>query len=210
MRLAQADAGPRGAAVGRLVHARAARFLTGADVDHLRIGRRDSHRANRRGLDPVEDGLPGLSRVCCLPHAAGGRAQVVGVRIGGVHGAGRHPPCAERPDQPPAKRAEQSGGDGLGERHGAPAQCERERQGDSNTRHRRPPWGMAQRQAGADPVPQRMTDRRARMCAGVVPQQPPMICTPASSSSGALAATSSGVSGYTVAPFLMTGRPALA
>jgi len=61
-----------------------------------------------------------------------------------------------------------------------------------------------------DPLDYRMRERRARMCAGVVPQHPPIICTPAASSSGAPAATSSGVSGYTVAPLLVMGRPALA
>src|SRR5262245_1052715 len=53
------------------------------------------------------------------------------------------------------------------------------------------------------------TLRNAAICAGVVPQQPPTMTTPALKSSGSHAAMFSGVSGYTHCPSICFGVPAL-
>ena len=47
-----------------------------------------------------------------------------------------------------------------------------------------------------------------RMCAGVVPQQPPSSATPSPAKRSAQPQNSSGPTGYVVSPFTATGRPA--
>ena len=51
--------------------------------------------------------------------------------------------------------------------------------------------------------------RRAAICSGVVPQQPPKIMTPEASMSGTSAVNCFGVQSYTALPFTMVGMPAL-
>ena len=83
LRVVEAEMLPAVAAVGRAIHARAVgqifaqlRFA-GADLDHVRIGRRDGDRADRGDVGlAVGDVAPGLSAVRRLPHAAVHRAEV--------------------------------------------------------------------------------------------------------------------------------------
>lgn len=49
--------------------------------------------------------------------------------------------------------------------------------------------------------------RRAAICSGVVPQQPPKIMTPEASMSGTSAVNCSGVQSYTALPAAMVGMP---
>ena len=98
VRVAQADVGPRLPAVGRLVHAVAARLFAGAGVDDLRIRRRDGERADGRHAGPIEDRRPRLPGVRALPDAAARRAEVVGVRVRRVDGPRGDAAGAERAD----------------------------------------------------------------------------------------------------------------
>ena len=87
--------------------------LAGADVDHVRIRRRDRDRADRRRGLPVEDRNPGPARVFRLPDASRGGAEVIrGGRVRDALGAGR-PAAAKRPDQPPAHVGIERGIEGL-------------------------------------------------------------------------------------------------
>src|SRR5205823_3046503 len=48
--------------------------LPGADVDRLRLRRRNRHRTDRRGAELVGERVPGRAGIFALPHAAAGRA----------------------------------------------------------------------------------------------------------------------------------------
>ena len=85
--LAQTEMRPRLAGVGRLVHAVARREIGAndararADVDDVRIGRRDGDRADRSGRLLVEQRLPVRAVVGRAPHAAVVEADVDDVRL---------------------------------------------------------------------------------------------------------------------------------
>ena len=124
--VAQPDVLPGPAAVGRLVDAVAVRdvaadgLLSGADVDHVRIGLRDGDRADRARLEVlVGDDLPVGAAVGRLPDAAAGRAEVERVRIAPNAGDRRHAPAAEGPDQPELEALEAVGKALLGSGRGA-------------------------------------------------------------------------------------------
>src|SRR5439155_7819018 len=83
LRLDESLKRPRLAAVGGLPHAvamrdvAAQRILAAADVDDVRIRRRDLDGADRPAEIPVRDGSPGVAAVGALEHAAARRAEVV-------------------------------------------------------------------------------------------------------------------------------------
>ena len=115
LRLGQADMRPCLAAVRRLVRAVALNdvaanvCLAGADVDHVRVRRRDRDRANRRGVDQsVGDRPPGHAAVGCLPQTAAGGAHVVLVGSRDAAGHGNRSTAASRSHAAPAERAERS------------------------------------------------------------------------------------------------------
>src|SRR5262249_27297111 len=57
--------------------------LAAADVDHVRVGRRDGDGSDGRDWLLIEDGLPGESAVARLPDAAGRGGGVIGKRVAG-------------------------------------------------------------------------------------------------------------------------------
>ena len=99
LRVAQAEMRPGLAGVGRFVDAvadgevRARQPFAAADVDDVRIGRRDGDPADRSGRLVVEDRLPGAAGVGRLPDAAVDHADVEGVRLA-AHGP--RPPSSAR------------------------------------------------------------------------------------------------------------------
>ncbi len=105
------------AGVGRLVDAVADREVgprqpfAAADVDDVRIGRRDGDPADRSGRLIVEDRLPGAAGVGRLPDAAVHHADVEGVRLARMAGGRLGPPGAKRADVAPPHLGEQAGRD---------------------------------------------------------------------------------------------------
>ena len=123
--VAQAEVRPRLAGVGGLVDAVAGREVgalqpfAAADVDDVRVRRRDRDRADRAGRLVVEDRRPGAAVVGRLPHAAVDGADVEHVRLRserppppscGRRGTGRScataspNTCAGRPAAPAMRR----------------------------------------------------------------------------------------------------------
>ena len=98
---------PGAAAVGRLPDAVAVGDVAadagfaGADVDHAWIRGRDRDGAHRPERLLVGHRLPGGAAVGGLPHAAGDRAEIVGVGLAGNAGDRQHAPAAEGADEPP-------------------------------------------------------------------------------------------------------------
>ena len=87
-RVVEPDVRPVLTRVGRAIHAVAVRpvlaqvGLAAADVDHVRIGRCDRDRADRRDVRlPVGDVRPGRAAVRRLPHAAVHGAEVEEIRL---------------------------------------------------------------------------------------------------------------------------------
>ena len=108
-RCLEPDVRPGLAAVGCLVDAVAGADivargdLAGADVDRVRLARRDGERTDVRGRHRVEHRMPGRAGVGRLPHAAAGSAEIIRVRpIGNALGDGA-PAGAHRADQAPAQ-----------------------------------------------------------------------------------------------------------
>src|SRR5437879_13883965 len=79
-RIAQADVLPGSAAVGGFVNAvtesdvRAHVGLTGSGINHVGISRRNGQGADRSNTLLLEERLPGLTAIACLPNAAINRA----------------------------------------------------------------------------------------------------------------------------------------
>ena len=120
LRLLEADVSPGRASISALVHAVALGHsttrdqITGADVDRVAVRRGDFERANHLGVfDAVEDGPPGSAGVGCLPHTAGGQAEVERSRLADHAGDGGDAATAERTDIAPDKRGEQLWSDGC-------------------------------------------------------------------------------------------------
>ena len=105
--IAQAEVRPRLAGVGRFVDAVAHRQirprqpLAAADVDDVRVGRRDGDRANRAGRLIVEDRRPRAAEVVGLPDAAVHGGHVEDVGLARHTGDGLGAAAAERADRPP-------------------------------------------------------------------------------------------------------------
>src|ERR1700733_14812183 len=82
-RIFQADVGPAGAGIGRAVDAIAGSLFPGADDDDIGIRCGDGEVADGGYVLLVEDWFPGGAAARRFPHAAAGRAHVVGGRIAG-------------------------------------------------------------------------------------------------------------------------------
>ena len=114
---------PAAGAVGRLAHAAARRdgvarvLLAGAEIDDVRVARRDREVAERGDAFVVEHRPEGRAGVGRLPDAARRRRDVEGLRGRGntlhVGDAAAH---VGRPDRPPAEGGEESGVELLGNR----------------------------------------------------------------------------------------------
>src|SRR5205814_10695541 len=126
LRILQPDLRPPFAAIARLVDAVTGRdaaaelALPRADVDDVRIRRRDGDRADRGARDlVVRDVLPCHAAVARLPEAAASRPEVILERtLNASRDRDRSPP-AQRSETAPAQRAE--GARALGDRGTAPA-----------------------------------------------------------------------------------------
>ena len=112
--VAEAEMRPRLAGVGRLVDAVADRQIgagepfAAADVDDVRVRRRDRDRADRSGGLVVEDRRPRPPEVGRLPHPAVYRAGIEDVRLRRHAGDGFGPSAAERSDRTPAHFAKRA------------------------------------------------------------------------------------------------------
>jgi len=110
-RVVETEMGPGLSCVGRLVHAVAVRNLrphvglAGADVDDVRVGRRNADRTDRRDWLRVEDRVPRPSGVRRLPDAAADRTEVERVRLSRNAADAVDPAAAERPDAAPPQAA---------------------------------------------------------------------------------------------------------
>ena len=116
----QSGVGPALAGVRRAVDPVAERDvapdvgLAGADPHDVRIGGGYRDRPHREHGLVVEDRSPVDSAVGRLEHPAGGRAEVVGVRVSG-NSVDRRNPVPDRADVPPAEGVEAAlGGEGRG------------------------------------------------------------------------------------------------
>ena len=106
-------------AVGGPVHAvavgdvRAHVGLARADVEDLRVRRRDRDRSDRGDRLAVEDRLPGAAGVLALPDSAADRAEVEVVRLARHARRRDRAPAAERADHPPVHPGEERRVEGL-------------------------------------------------------------------------------------------------
>src|SRR5262249_43695676 len=112
-RVAEAQVRPRAAAVSRAIDTVAVgdvaanAALSGADVDHVGIGRGDGDGADGRGPEEaVGDVLPRRPPVGGLPHPARAGAEVEGHGIDGIARHRHHAAAAVRTDQAPSQRVE--------------------------------------------------------------------------------------------------------
>ncbi len=118
-RFAQAEMRPRAAGIGRLVDAisdrevGALQSLAAAHVDHVRIGRRDRHGADRLGRLTVKQGHPRQPEVRRLPHPAVVHADVEHVRLLRHAGRADGASAAKRSDVAPTQVAEVGRGLGI-------------------------------------------------------------------------------------------------
>src|SRR5258708_6348679 len=111
LRVAQAEMLPRLAAVAAFVNAVAGREIwaletfAAPDVKNIGIRRCDSDRADRAGRLVVENGVPRVAGVGCLPNASVHCSHVEDIRLvrDAVDGDGAA--AAERPDAAPAHLA---------------------------------------------------------------------------------------------------------
>ena len=111
--LAQADVGPRLAAVGRLVDAVALSevgpdaALPRAHVDDVGVRLCDADGADRRrGEEAVGHVAPEGAAIVRLPHAADAGAEVEHLPVGRMPGDGHGPAAPERADAPPPEHVE--------------------------------------------------------------------------------------------------------
>jgi len=110
--IAQAEVRPRAAGVGGLVDAVTdgqigpLQSFAAADVDRVRIGRRDGNRADRSRRLIVEDRPPRPTGIGRLPHAAVHHADIERVRLRRNAGGGFRAPATERADVAPRELAE--------------------------------------------------------------------------------------------------------
>ena len=75
--------------------------FAGADVDDVRLRRRDRDRADRADVDVIEDRLPRAAGIVGSPDAAVHRAEIETLRIPRVARDGKHASAAERADGTP-------------------------------------------------------------------------------------------------------------
>ena len=87
--------------------------LAAADVDDVRVGRRDGEGADGAGRLVVEDRLPGAAVVGGLPDAAVVDADVEDVGLAGHAGGADGAAAAERADHAPAQAGVERRGEGL-------------------------------------------------------------------------------------------------
>jgi len=106
-RIAQPEMRPGPAGVGGLVDAvadrqiRTLKSFAAADVDDVRIGRRDRDGANRLRRLPVEDRCPRPAVIVRFPDTAVVDADVEDVRLLRHSGRADRPSATERSDMPP-------------------------------------------------------------------------------------------------------------
>ena len=86
--------------------------LARADIDHIRVRRRDGDRARRKQRLPVEDRFPLAATVSRLPDATLRRRRVVGERIAGDTRDPGYPPADGRADRAELEEIELAGGAG--------------------------------------------------------------------------------------------------
>ena len=104
-RILQANALPGLTSVQRFPHAVALRDVsanasfTGPHVDDIGIGHRNRDTADRRRSILVKNSGPGIRAVGRFPHAATGRAEIVGGRIAGNSGCRKRAAAAKRADR---------------------------------------------------------------------------------------------------------------
>jgi hypothetical protein len=112
-RVPQPEVLPAASGVGRFVDAVADRQVgpleafAAADVDDVRIGRRDGNRADRLRRLIVEQRRPGVAVVGRLPDAAVVDADIEDVRLLGDAGGAHRAAAAERADVAPLEHPEQ-------------------------------------------------------------------------------------------------------
>ncbi len=104
---------PRLAGIGRAIHAVAVgdvgtdAAFAHADVQHVRVGRRNGDRADRGALEEaIRNVRPVNAPVGGLPHAATGRSEVKRARFQPVGGDRADTPTAERSQQAPLDGAQ--------------------------------------------------------------------------------------------------------
>ncbi len=118
--IAKSEVGPGLAAIGGLVDAiadgevRAMQPFAAADVNDLRVGRRDNDGADRAGRLLIENRLPGAAVVRRLPDAAVDRADVEDVRLAGNSCQGASASAAKGANIAPTHFGERFGIDLLG------------------------------------------------------------------------------------------------
>ena len=112
LRVAKSLVQPRRARIARHVNAvarreiRTAQTLAAADVDDVRIGRRDGERPDRPRILRVEHRRPRARAVDRFPDAAVVRRHVERAGFSGNARDRDGPPAAERPDVPPVQRGD--------------------------------------------------------------------------------------------------------
>ena len=81
--------------------------LTAAYVENIGIGRGDGDRSDRAGALIVEDGLPGVAKIRCLPHAAINRGHIENIGLVWNAGDGHGAAAAKRTNATPAHFGEE-------------------------------------------------------------------------------------------------------
>src|SRR5260370_37397902 len=111
LRVAQAEMLPRLAGVGGFVDAitgreiRALETFAAPDIKNIGVGWRDGNRADRAGRLVVENGIPRVAGVGCLPNASVHCSHIEDIRLVRGAGDGDGAAAAERPDAAPAHLA---------------------------------------------------------------------------------------------------------
>src|SRR5439155_14738173 len=114
-RIAQADVLPSSAAVGGFVNAitesdvRAHVGFAGSGINHVRISRRNGQGADGGNTLLLEERLPGLTAIACLPNAAINRAEIVNIGLADDAGHRQRAPAAKWPNRAPAQILKQAG-----------------------------------------------------------------------------------------------------
>src|SRR5258707_7175962 len=109
LRIGGSDVGPISSAVGRFLHSvgggngGAQVGLAGADVNNVRIGRRESDGPDRSNGLGVKNGIPGAAGVVGFPNAATNGAEIVDLRLAAHAGDSDDASGARRPDGAPAE-----------------------------------------------------------------------------------------------------------